>query len=72
MSLRALALLGLASLAVAAPKADTNDINKRYVEERNGISYNVSIFVKGYMLDFVTEDHSCELRIITGFQCNVT
>lgn len=39
MSLRGLALLGLASLAVAAPSAST--VNKRYVEERNGVSYNV-------------------------------
>lgn len=42
-SLRALAVLGLASLAVAAPKVDSNAVNKRYVEERNGVSYNVSI-----------------------------
>lgn len=39
MSLRGLALLGLASLAVAAPSAST--VHKRYVEERNGVTYNV-------------------------------
>lgn len=43
MSLRALALLGLASLAVAAPKTSQNKVSKRYVEERNGVSYNVSL-----------------------------
>lgn len=42
MSLRTLAILGLASLAVAAPKASPDSISKRYVEERNGVSYNVS------------------------------
>ncbi|KAL1881267.1 hypothetical protein Daus18300_001119 [Diaporthe australafricana] len=43
MSLRVLALLGLASLATAAPslKASTNPVEKRYIEERNGVTYNV-------------------------------
>lgn len=39
MSLRVLAVLGLASLAAAAPSAST--VNKRYLEERNGVTYNV-------------------------------
>lgn len=39
MFLRGLALLGLASLAVTAPSAST--VNKRYVEERNGVTYSV-------------------------------
>lgn len=43
MSLRALALLGLASLAAAAPnmKPSASTVNKRYLEERNGVTYNV-------------------------------
>ncbi|KAI3394111.1 hypothetical protein diail_3235 [Diaporthe ilicicola] len=43
MSLRALALLGLSSLAAAAPgsKASTSKFDKRYVEERDGVTYNV-------------------------------
>lgn len=43
MSLRALALLGLASLAAAAPnmKPSASPVNKRYLEERNGVTYNV-------------------------------
>lgn len=43
MSLRVLALLGLASLAAAAPnmKPSASTVNKRYVEERNGVTYNV-------------------------------
>lgn len=43
MSLRALALLGLASLAAAAPnmKPAASTVNKRYLEERNGVTYNV-------------------------------
>lgn len=37
------ALLGLASLALAAPSKDgsAQSLHKRYVEERNGITYNV-------------------------------
>lgn len=43
MSLRVLALLGLASLAAAAPKVkdSTSTVHKRYIEERNGVTYNV-------------------------------
>lgn len=43
MSLRALALLGVASLAAAAPnmKPSASTVNKRYLEERNGVTYNV-------------------------------
>lgn len=43
MSLRALALLGLASLAAAAPSSKTSSgkVDRRYIEERNGVTYNV-------------------------------
>lgn len=37
------ALLGLASLALAAPGkgSSSESLHKRYVEERNGVTYNV-------------------------------
>lgn len=43
MSLRVLALLGLASMAATAPnmKPSASTVNKRYLEERNGVTYNV-------------------------------
>lgn len=43
MSLRTLALLGLTSLAASAPgvKPSASTVNKRYLEERNGVTYNV-------------------------------
>lgn len=59
MFLPTLAVLGLAGLAVAAPKADTNAVNKRYVEERNGVSYNVSI---GWSRGSYTHSLACGLR----------
>lgn len=42
MALRMLASLGLAGLALAAPARDSSEaLHKRYLEERNGITYNV-------------------------------
>ncbi|KUI53502.1 Carboxypeptidase S1 [Cytospora mali] len=61
MSLRNLALLGLASLAVAVPKGSPNAAHKRYIEERNGISYNV--FKRAgekSSLSYVTDSGICE------------
>lgn len=61
MSLRTLAILGLASLAVAAPKASTNSVSKRYVEERNGISYNVFKRANdNSSISYVTDSGICE------------
>lgn len=41
MAFKFLATLGLASLALAAPQSVAEDMHKRYLEERNGITYNV-------------------------------
>lgn len=41
MALRILASLAFASLAAAAPKAAPESHHKRYIEERDGITYNV-------------------------------
>lgn len=41
MSLRVLAFLGLASLALAAPQDASEPMSKRYSEVRNGVNYNV-------------------------------
>lgn len=41
MAFKLLASLGLASLALAAPQTTPEAMHKRYLEERNGVSYNV-------------------------------
>lgn len=41
MAFKLLASLGLASLALAAPRDISQDLHRRYLEERNGITYNV-------------------------------
>lgn len=41
MALKFLASLGLATLALAAPRDSAEAMHKRYIEERNGITYNV-------------------------------